>query len=266
MVFNVPKTGLALALICMIVPGSAESQTHHYSYSSDEAGPYVQVIGRSATALPEAVCPEGGEDIRAGIVTHHFLARTLMADFFSCLAAKTGPDRVVLIGPDHYGQAIAGIAFSPLPWVTPFGELSSDPLSVAALREALEVLYDVNAFSGEHSISVLVPFVRYYFPNSRIVPIIVQRNVRFDLQVRLKQVIENYLADPRTLVLLSMDFSHDQSPAEAGRRDRRAKSVIETLDYLQTDTLDIDCHPGSKLLLCGAQCKEGCAGPFSGSC
>ena len=57
-----------------------------------------------------------------------------------------------------------------------------------------------------------------------------------------------FLHDPRTIVLLSMDFSHHQTSAEADRRDESAKLALEKLDYQMTDGLDIDCHPGLSLL------------------
>lgn len=253
MVFEVSKTGIGLMLFVLLWTGPAGARTSFYSFFSDEPGKYLGAIERYERAARSGACPEQGAEVRGGIVTHHLLAIDLMTELFECLSRRVTPERIVLIGPDHYAQTRAGMAIARLPWKTPFGELAVDAPLAGTIQESLGLTDDPEAFSGEHSIGVLVPFLRYYFPKSKVVPIIVQRNVGFDRLIGLKDVLSRLLDDPKTLILLSMDFSHNQTSGEADRRDERAKDVIERLDYGQTDALDIDCHPGLKILLAALQ-------------
>lgn len=253
MVFQVSKTGIALILFGMILSSTVHARTQNYSFYSDEPEKYLGAIRQSEQASSLA-CLDRGSDYRAGIITHHILAIGLMNEFFTCLSSNVKPDRIVLIGPDHYGQSMGGISVSRLPWKTPFGVLHSDERAATTIEESLGLSDDSEAFSGEHSIGVLVPFIRYYFPECKIVPVIIQRNTGLDKLSKLKGILDYFLNDPKTLVLLSMDFSHNQTSEEADRRDDLARSVIEKLDYQDTDKLDVDCHPGLKVFL--ASLKE----------
>ncbi len=256
MVFQVSKTAVTAVLLCASLSASAYARTENFSFYSDEPGKYLAAIN-AVGQRPESACVDGKANLRAGIVTHHLLAIGLENEFFSCLSRQAKPERIVLIGPDHYGQSMDRIAVSPLPWKTPFGILEPDVSAAAAIKESLGLNNDPEAFSGEHSIGVLVPFIRYYFPESRIVPIIIQRNVDIAKQTKLKKILSHFLDDPKTLVLLSMDFAHNQTSDEADRRDERAMKVIEKLDYRQTNGLDIDCHPGLKILLAALSDRKG---------
>lgn len=248
MVFQVSKTAIALIAFCLSLSTTVYARTQNYSFYSDEPETYLKAIGRSKQGGPMA-CPDHVFNYRSGIVTHHLLAIDLMNEFFTCLSRNVKPKRIVLIGPDHYGQSRERIAVSLLPWKTPFGVLYPDPKITSTVKKSLGLGDDSEAFSGEHSIGVLVPFIRYYFPASKIVPIIVQRNVGTNKMIRLKLILRHLLDDPNTLILLSMDFSHNHTSDEADRRDELARGVIEKLDYEQTDKLDVDCHPGLKVLL-----------------
>jgi AmmeMemoRadiSam system protein B len=244
MVFKISQIGLVFVLLSV---GVLEARTQHYSSNSDQPEMFLTAI-ENYRKSPRTVCEMSGGEVRAGIVTHHFLANRLMVDFFECLASKAKPERIILIGPDHFNKGMRSVTVSPLPWKTPFGELVADEIAVSRIKNSLDLIDDPEAFSGEHSIGILVPFIRYYFPKSKIVPIIVQKQMSLSTLKKFKQLIDQSLDDPGTLVLLSMDFTHNQTSEEADRRDERTRKAIENLDYKNTDSLDVDCHPGLFLL------------------
>ena len=190
-----------------------------------------------------------GESIRAGIVTHHFLASALMVRFFATLRAQSAPETIILIGPNHFHHGLANISFSSLPWKTPFGFLESDPSIVRELESATHLPEDPDAFAGEHSVGVLIPFLKYYFPRSRVVPILVDVNARAFQLRELRPLLARFLADPRVVVLLSMDFSHDSALSVADARDARARQAMLALDADQVKDLNVDCPRGLWLLL-----------------
>ena len=245
-------------MIVVMGTEATHGRSHHYSSYSDKPEFYLDAIQQSQSQQSQK--SDCHHNIRAGIVTHHLLARTLMADFFECLAMGSIPNRVILIGPDHFRKSSRDIATSEIPWITPFGELSANPETTSLIRNTLDLPDDSEALTGEHSISALIPFVRFYFPNSSVVPLIIQKNPDRDTIALLRYLVVKFLEDPGTIVLLSMDFVHNQTADEADRRDILAQEVIMNLDSSQVDRLDIDCHPGLAILLSALKVNQNIVG------
>jgi AmmeMemoRadiSam system protein B len=91
--------------------------------------------------------------------------------------------------------------------------------------------------------------VKYYFPSSHVVPILVDLNAQSYPLRRLRDVLSTALEDPDTLLLLSMDFSHNSISSIADERDSEAESVISAMDTTKTEALHVDCRKGLWLLL-----------------
>jgi AmmeMemoRadiSam system protein B len=190
-----------------------------------------------------------GERICAGIVTHHFLASGLMVRFFSALHAESSPETIILIGPNHFHHGLANISLSSLPWKTPFGVLETDRGIVQQIKTATRLPEDPEAFTGEHSVGVLVPFLKYYFPRSRVVPILIDVNAQERPLKEMGNLLSEFAGDPKVLVLLSMDFSHNSVSSVADARDAQAEQAISSLDFSKTDGLNVDCRKGLWVLL-----------------
>ena len=223
------------------------ARDRHYSFCSDNPKPFLNAIQNSRA--PVILRLPAGQRIRGGIVTHHFLANGLMVGFFAELARQSSPKTIILLGPNHHHHGLANISFSSLPWKTPFGELAADQRLVHAIAAATELPEDQEAFTGEHSVGVLIPFVKYYFPSSQVVPILVDLNAQSYPLRRLRNVLSSALENPDTLLLLSMDFSHNSLSSIADERDRQAQSVISAMDSTKTEALHVDCRKGLWLLL-----------------
>jgi AmmeMemoRadiSam system protein B len=222
-------------------------RTCHYSWWSDNPRPYLEAIAKASAVAPPPLAP--GERIRAGIVTHHFLAKDLMVRFFSTLRADCSPESIILIGPNHFHHGSANISFSSLPWKTPFGVLETDQHIVQQVKTATALPEEPEAFTGEHSVGVLIPFVKYYFPHCRVVPILVDVNAQENRLRELRGVLSLLLRDPHVLVILSMDFSHDSTAAIADSRDASAQQAIADLDLSKVEGLNVDCRKGLWLLM-----------------
>jgi MEMO1 family protein len=218
----------------------------HYSFWSDNPKPFLAAIKNSA---PSQIPLPPGQRIRGGIVTHHCLASGLMVRFFAELASQPSPKSIILLGPNHHHHGLANISFSSLPWETPFGELPADHRLVSAIAAATGLPEDQEAFTGEHSVGVLIPFVKYYFPASHIVPILVDLNAQSYPLRRLRDVLSSALENPHSLLLLSMDFSHNSLSSVADQRDSEARAVISAMDTDKTEALHVDCRKGLWLLL-----------------
>jgi AmmeMemoRadiSam system protein B len=244
-----------LFLILLLAGLPSWPREFHFSFWSDDPRPFLDAIQKSAgpaiRQLPQ------GRRICGGIVTHHFLASSLMVRFFSEMAKHSSPSTIILLGPNHYHHGLANISLSSLPWKTPFGIVPSDRQLVQSLAAAARLPEDPEAFTGEHSVGMLIPFVKYYFPHSRVVPILIDVNARpYDL-LGLRDELTAQLKDPRILVILSMDFSHDSVVPIAEARDRQAEQVISSVDPAGTEHLHVDCPKGLWLLLESLK-QDGC--------
>jgi len=235
----------ALMFCLLAIPAGV--RTYHYSWWSDNPQPYLEAIKKSGLVAPLKLAP--GKRIRAGIVTHHFLASGLTVRFFETLRAGTSPETIILIGPDHFHHGLANISLSSLPRKTPFGVLETDTGMVGQLKAATHLSEDPEAFTGEHSVGVLVPFLKYYFPHSRVVPILVDVNAQENQLRQLRGLLAEYLRNPQVVVLLSMDFSHNSTSVIADSRDTQAQQAISNLDLGKVKELNIDCRKGLWLLL-----------------
>jgi len=240
-----------LILLCWILFVATASysspRAYHYTSWSDDPKPYLQAIQKSHASTHTA--PASGEDIRAGIVPHHFLASALMVRFFGRLRAEASPETVLLIGPNHFHHGRASISLSSLPWKTPFGMMETDRSVTREIEDATGLPEDPEAFTGEHSVGVLVPLVKYYFPSCRLVPLLIDVNAEEPKLAALRSVLTGFLKNPQVLVLLSMDFSHNSDSRVAEMRDEEAERVISKLDVDKVASLHVDCHKGLWLLL-----------------
>jgi AmmeMemoRadiSam system protein B len=164
--------------------------------------------------------------VSAAVVSHHFYVERLIAKFFARIRSdqiKT----VVLVGPNHFNQGTARFITSAQDFMTPWGTLESD----LELRKKLEntglVISDEQPFETEHSISALVGFIKYYFPQAKILPIIVRRSVSPEDAKKLGQVLhKNTGAD--TLVLASVDFSHHLGLEQTERNDKKSEEALKS--------------------------------------
>ena len=172
-----------------------------------------------------------------------------MVRFFSTLRAGSAPDTIILIGPNHFHHGSANISFSSLPWKTPFGIVETDPAIVQQVKAATRLPEDPEAFTGEHSVGVLIPFLKYYFPRSRVVPILVDVNAQQGRLEDLRPVLSRLLENPQVLVVLSMDFSHNSTAGVADSRDAQSEQVLAALEISKAGGLNVDCRRGLWLLL-----------------
>jgi AmmeMemoRadiSam system protein B len=245
MVRQIPKTVGALILAFLAAQPLLGQRLSHYSSFSDRPDLYRKAIAQA----PGRLVPElRGKEIRYGIVTHHLLASRLIVQYFRGLAQTAHPKRIVLLGPDHSRRGLGAISLSGIPWQTPFGTLGADTDAIARLSEKLRLQPDPGAFSNEHSIGVLVPFIKYFFPDARLVPILIRGGAGRETLDSLCRTLAG-MNDGETHFLLSSDFSHGKKPAEASLQDLESARVIAGQSFEDVWKLDHDCRAGLYVLL-----------------
>lgn len=170
--------------------------------------------------LEDASAPGGvAGGIGGAVVPHHLLAHELIGQVFAELARQE-PSLVIIIGPNHFNKG-ARVLTSLWPWDTPFGMVEvDDRIADEVLRSSL-VQRDDQVLSTEHSMGNLMPFVKYFLPEAKVLPVI----LHYDVTWREAKVLGEYLAtivekEPAEAVIIaSVDFSHYLTSKEAQAKD-----------------------------------------------
>lgn len=148
------------------------------------------------------------------------------------LATANLNPKVLLCGPNHTGQGAAWAVWSDGKWKLPGTSLKVDEeLAQALLLSDPKLQKDYAAHLHEHSIEVILPFVRMLEPNATIVPVCISDPDLTHL-IEVGQAMANCLKkspDPVSLII-SSDMSHFISQEQAAAKDKMALDAIQELD------------------------------------
>jgi MEMO1 family protein len=139
-------------------------------------------------------------------------------------------DTFIVIGPNHTGQGEPLSIMSSGTWKTPLGDVRIDTdLAKAILSLCPDLKEDILAHQYEHSIEVQLPFLQYYKPDVKLVPIMLavsDPDVLKTLGLAIAQAIKK--TGRETVILASSDMSHYESQKVARQKDRQA--ILAMLD------------------------------------
>lgn len=152
-----------------------------------------------------------GIGVRAIIAPHGAWGYSgqLTADVFSSAMTGNSIKRVVILGPIHDKREKGLFLSNSHSFNTPIGDILVDHEITEELEFSGES-FEINDIPhlGEHSIEILLPFVKYCFPNASIVPILMGRpgaQYIYDLAQALKTVITPIINE--TLIVVSCNLS-----------------------------------------------------------
>jgi AmmeMemoRadiSam system protein B len=189
----------------------------------------------------ESTIPVDG--IQAMITSHHYLAKDLIAKTFSKVN-KEKIKKVILVSPDHFKQIKNRqclILTGNLGWKTVFGDLEPISDEVEKITKNKEFCEDTNSFRGEHGIYTLVPFVKNYFPEAKILPLILKPKNNFEDFYNLGKEIANDFDKDKTMMVISSDFSHYVTESEAQLQDKQSIEILKTKDKEKIPLINNDC-------------------------
>jgi len=140
-------------------------------------------------------------------------------------------DRIVMIGPNHYGIGTGLATVRNGIWETPLGEVEVDSELASQIAENSGILdFDELAHSRDHCLEVQLPFLQYIKKNQfKIVPIIMIMQDK----VTASEIGESIAISTRnlnTLLIASSDFTHYEPNDEAYRKDDELIKAILSLD------------------------------------
>lgn len=189
--------------------------------------------GQSASFAKALIVPHAGY-VYSGEVAARAYARL----------ASDGYRRVVLLGPAHrhsfYGVALPAASL----FETPLGPVPLDPVcrELALLPDFVE---SEAAHRMEHAIEVQLPFLQRVLEKFSIVPLLVGNAS----PAAVSRIIDRFIGEPETLVLVSSDLSHFHAYDEARALDAVTAESIMALDPVLDHEQACGATPVNALLL-----------------
>jgi AmmeMemoRadiSam system protein B len=184
---------------------------------------------------------------KAVIVPHHWVAGHLIIGGIRDLVAGSGATRVIVVGPNHIAAGGALVTTSDQAWSTPLGRVDADAGAARRLAGARVATLSPGALTHEHSMAGMMPALADAAPGVRVVPLAIRPGLRLPEARRLAGALGPLLADPKTVLVVSVDFSHYHSADVARRNDLESIALLRDLDAVSAIGLS-DEHfdsPGS---------------------
>lgn len=177
-------------------------------------------------------------NIKAVVVPHHLIAADIIADILARIE-KNNINNVVIIGPNHEDKNATTIASAYVEWQTPFGKARTNNELVGKFLVDLNLHNYAEVFSEEHSVGAIIPFIKYYYPKAKILPIIFNSTAGLSDARDVVYWLDKNL-DENTLVVFSLDFSHYLTEHEAKAKDEMVKNFILSGDISNIINLNSD--------------------------
>lgn len=176
-----------------------------------------------------------------GVVPHHLSTQEIIEDFFTYISSKDEPKTIILLGPDHFESAsILGNSFITLnPETENFHGLKIDNSLIRSLSSKHNFIFNNSTLSLDHGITNLLPFIKDYFPNSKVIPFIIPQEISL-AEVDEFIVSLNSRTPPETLLIGSVDFSHYLPSSVADFHDIKSARVLINLEKENFKELEVD--------------------------
>jgi AmmeMemoRadiSam system protein B/AmmeMemoRadiSam system protein A len=141
-------------------------------------------------------------------------------------------DSFIIMGPSHTGLGKPFSIMTEGTWKTPLGEVEIDAelaRKIMACSRNLEE--DYLAHLQEHAVEVQIPFLQYFKPDVRIVPIIlayadaaIYKEIGREIARAIKEL------DREVVIIASGDMTHYESQESAEKKDSQAIEAMLNLD------------------------------------
>jgi len=141
-------------------------------------------------------------------------------------------DTFIILGPSHTGRGKPFSIMTQGTWKTPLGQVAIDvELGKQILSGSRYLQEDAIAHQYEYSIEVQIPFLQYFKPDVRIVPIVLAY-ASGDIYKEIgKEIAKAIKVSKRDVVLMaSSDMTHYEPQELAEKKDNEAIKAMLALD------------------------------------
>ena len=141
-------------------------------------------------------------------------------------------DTFIIMGPSHTGMGKPLSIMTQGAWRTPLGEVEIDAeLGGKILATSSHLEEDHVAHQHEHSIEVQLPFLQYFKPDIKLVPIVLgyasgatYKKIGEEIAQAIKEL------NKEVVIIASSDMTHYESQESAQRKDDKAIEAILDLN------------------------------------
>lgn len=190
------------------------------SFRDQNFGPGKMPPSESKRRIYGIVSPHAGYVYSGAVAANGFYEASSM-DF----------NNVVMIGPNHYGIGTGVAMMHDGVWETPLGQIEINQYLASEISKHSAIFdFDDFAHSRDHCLEVQVPFLQYIKKNEfKIVPIVlILQDIKTAMDVG--ESIAHTIANTKTLLIASSDFTHYETNSEAYRKDCELIKAILSLD------------------------------------
>ncbi|MBN2060586.1 MAG: AmmeMemoRadiSam system protein B [Deltaproteobacteria bacterium] len=175
-------------------------------YPGNESECRAEIEKLSGDLFP---CPGGGEKRIGGIVPHAgwYFSGKVICNVIGCLRNETPPDTFVIFGR-HLHPGSGNYIMKEGFWSTPLGEIRIDHEFADKLIKEFPFKIETASYNEpDNTIEVLLPFVKYFFPDVSILPVgLPPVNASLRIGERIAEISVEESRD--VLILGSTDLTH----------------------------------------------------------
>lgn len=168
------------------------------------------------------------------VVPHHQLATQLIDEAWQQVT-DINPEHIVILGPNHWQPDKYHLITT--------AQLENLPLAIDDIQKLTSELNflvdDPQLIAEEHSISIQIPFIKKYFPDAQIIPLVISRFYEPSEIEQTVQALNRYLPE-QTLYVISVDFAHNLQSTAALENNQQTIKAIADFDYQQIINLGDD--------------------------
>jgi len=176
----------------------------------------------------------------AGVSPHYPPAMTHTTSLLkTALDQGESYDTIVIVGPNHEGTGNP-VSLANMAWQTPFGLAEADDETIDALLRSPTIIprVDNDLLVKDQAAATLVPYTHYFFPEAKIVTILLSRGANLSQIQELAACLTQISKEKSLLLLCSIDFSHYQAYQETLSRDKETLAAIEANDQASLKVMD----------------------------
>ncbi|MFZ2331406.1 MAG: AmmeMemoRadiSam system protein B, partial [Atribacterota bacterium] len=187
----------------------------------------------------------GGLPVAGGVVPHHLLAKEIIEDFFEFISGQEEhPETIILLSPDHFNCSATKkeSSFISVGWdksVTELEGLSTDIDLLKRMTIDNNIIPDRSAVLAEFGITNLLPFIKKYLPQTKIIPILIPESITQEEVIKFVRTI-NQVSNEQTIIIASVDFSHYLPAVAAVFHDTRSIRVLLNFEESEFENIEVD--------------------------
>jgi len=141
-------------------------------------------------------------------------------------------DTFIIMGPNHTGSGKPLSIMTEGVWKTPLGEVEIDSeLGKKILATSKHLQEDKTAHLYEHSIEVQLPFLQYFKPDFKLVPIVfghASGTIYKEIGKEIAKAVKK--SGKEVVIIASSDMTHYESQESAQAKDTQAIEAILDLN------------------------------------